>query len=386
MLALVNGRVLTMAGREIVGGRVLIQGERLVAVGGQEIAIPQDAQVIDVSGKLVMPGLIDAHCHLGLLEEIHHEGDDLNEESDPVTPHLQALDGVNPQDPAFQDALRAGITTVFVCPGSANVIGGLGLIMHTAGRVVDKMVVKNPAGLKVAFGENPKRVYGEQLKTPLTRMATAALLRENLLAAKTYLKRKEHEKEEIFEPDLKMEALGLVLQRKIPLRAHAHRADDIMTALRIAQEFDVSIVIEHCTEGHLIVQELAEKNVPVVVGPIIVNRAKVEMKERSLKTAGLLAQQGLTVAIMTDHPEVPIEYLPLCAALAVKAGMKEEDALKAITSNAAKVLGIYDQVGSLEKGKKADVIVTTGSPLDLHSRLEMVLISGQVVYNADSLG
>lgn len=385
MLALVNGQVLTMAGSVIKGGRVLIEGERLVAVGGQEIAIPQEAQVVDVSGKLVMPGLIDAHCHLGIAEEIYlFEGDDVNEESDPITPHLRALDAVNPLDPAFEDALRAGITTVFVCPGSANVIGGLGLVMHTAGRVVDKMVLKNPAGLKVALGENPKRVYSEQQKMPLTRMAIAALLRENFTAADAYLKKMEQEqeqKEDPPEPDLKMEALGLALRGEIPVRAHAHRADDIMTALRIAEEFNLKIVIEHCTEGHLLARELAEKNVPVVVGPSIANRAKVEMKERSLKTAGILAQHGLTVALMSDHPEVPIEYLPLCAALAVKEGMKEEDALKAITINAAKILGVADQVGSLEKGKLADVIVTNGSVLDLYSRVEMVIISGEVVYN-----
>lgn len=310
MLAIINGDVYTMAGPVIKGGRILIKDERILAVGGSELSIPSEAKVIDVREKVVMPGLIDAHCHLGIWEEIYQtEGDDINEGSDSVTPHLRAIDGVNPADIAFKDALRAGITAVYTGPGSGNVIGGLGLVMHTYGTVIDKMVLRNPAGLKVAFGENPKRFYSEQKKMPMTRMATAALLRENLVAARQYLNKRKNFSE--FERDLKLEALSLVLEKKIPLRAHAHRADDIMTALRIAEEFGVDIVIEHCTEGHFIAKELAEKGVQAVVGPSLIAREKVELKERSFKTPGVLADYGLTVALMTDHPATPIQYLPL---------------------------------------------------------------------------
>ncbi|WP_227764688.1 amidohydrolase [Zhaonella formicivorans] len=384
MLAIVNGHVRTMAGPVIKGGRVLIEGSKILAVGGQEIAVPAEAQVIDAAGKEVMPGLIDAHCHLGIMEEIYQiEGDDTNEYSDPVTPHLRAIDAVNPMDAGFRDAVRAGVTAVFTGPGSANVVGGLGLVMHTFGRVVDHMVLKNPAGLKVAFGENPKRVHGEQKKMPMTRMANAALLRENLVAAQNYLAKFGEAAEPGKRPErnLKLEALGLALQGIIPLRAHAHRADDMMTAIRIAEEFGVKLVLEHCTEGHLIADELGEKGVPVVVGPSLTSRAKVELKERSFKTAGVLANQGLTVALMTDHPVIPIEYLPVCAALAVKDGMRAEEALKAITINPAKILGVEGQIGSIEKGKSADIIVVNGSILDLYARVELVIVSGKVIYN-----
>jgi len=381
MLAIINGDVYTMAGPVIKGGRVLIKGERILAVGGSELSIPSEAKVIDAKGKVVMPGLIDAHCHLGIWEEIYRtEGDDINEGSDSVTPHLRAIDGVNPADIAFKDALKAGITAVYTGPGSGNVIGGLGLAMHTYGTVVDNMVLRNPAGLKVAFGENPKRFYSEQKKMPMTRMANAALLRENLVAAQHYLNKRKNLSE--FERDLKLEAIGLVLEKKIPLRAHAHRADDIMTALRIAEEFKVDIVIEHCTEGHLIVNELAERGVQAVVGPGLIAREKVELKERSFRTPGILAGCGLTVALMTDHPATPIQYLPLCAALAVKEGMSEEDALKAITVNSAKILGLEKEIGSLEKGKLADLVIFSKSIFQLEATVEKVLIKGQVVYES----
>ncbi|HHU31439.1 MAG: amidohydrolase [Zhaonellaceae bacterium] len=381
MLAIINGDVYTMAGPVIKGGRILIKDERILAVGGSELSIPSEAKVIDVREKVVMPGLIDAHCHLGIWEEIYQtEGDDINEGSDSVTPHLRAIDGVNPADIAFKDALRAGITAVYTGPGSGNVIGGLGLVMHTYGTVIDKMVLRNPAGLKVAFGENPKRFYSEQKKMPMTRMATAALLRENLVAARQYLNKRKNFSE--FERDLKLEALSLVLEKKIPLRAHAHRADDIMTALRIAEEFGVDIVIEHCTEGHFIAKELAEKGVQAVVGPSLIAREKVELKERSFKTPGVLADYGLTVALMTDHPATPIQYLPLCGALAVKEGMSEEDALKAITVNSAKILGVEEEIGSLETGKLADIVISSKPILQLGATVEKVLVKGQVVYES----
>jgi imidazolonepropionase-like amidohydrolase len=326
---------------------------------------------------------------VGIGEEIYQsEGDDLNEMTDPVTPELRAIDGVNPDDLAFSDARMGGVTALFTCPGSANVIGGTGVVLKTVGRVIEEMIVKEPAGLKVAFGENPKVIYGEQKKMPMTRMGTAALLRQTLVDAQTYKEkiaegRKDPDK--LPERDLGMEAIGLVLDKKIPLRAHAHRADDIMTSIRIAQEFDVNLVLDHCTEGHKIADILAEKGYPAVVGPSFVNRAKVEMKDKTFKTPGILAETAIKVAIMTDNSVTPIEQLPLCAALAMKNGMNEEDALKAITIWPAEILGVDDRIGSLEEGKDADIVVWQGRPLDLNADPIVVIINGQVIKNVQGV-
>lgn len=385
MLALKNGRVLTMAGKDFEKATILVENGKILDVGSR-VTIPEGAEVIDVSGMVVMPGIIDAHAHLGIYEEgIGDEGEDTNEMTDPVTPHLRAIDAVNPEDKGFEDARENGITAVLTGPGSANVIGGEQIVIKTAGRVVDSMVVKNPAGLKVAFGENPKRVYQAQKKTPSTRMATAALLRENLVKAQNYMKKLERGKEDPDkEPDrdLKMESLVRVLKGEIPLRAHAHRADDIMTAVRIAEEFNVKIVIEHCTEGHKIADELAKRGIPAVVGPSLTARVKVELKDRTFKTPGILAKAGVTVALMTDHPVIPVHYLPLSAALAVRDGMDEEEALKAITINPARICGVDDRLGSLEKGKDADIVVFDGWPLDVNARVKWVIIDGKVVHSS----
>ncbi|NPV26103.1 MAG: amidohydrolase [Firmicutes bacterium] len=380
MLAITNGKIITMAGRNFACGTVLIEAGKIIAIG-ENIDIPVGAEVIDVQGKLVMPGLIDAHCHLGILEEIYRiEGDDLNEITDPVTPHLRAIDAVNPEDEGFRDALRGGVTTVCTGPGSANVLGGENVVIKTYGRVIDRMVVRQPAGLKVALGENPKRIYGGNKKAPLTRMATAALLRETLTKAQNYLRKLKVERSaDMPERDLRLEAVIKVLEHQMPLRVHAHRADDIITAVRIAEEFDVEICIEHCTEGHKIVEELAKRQIPALVGPLMSNRAKVELKDRTPATPGILARAGVPVAIITDHPVVPIEFLSLCAGLAVKAGMSEEDALKAITINPARILGVDDRVGSLEVGKDADLIVADGPILELKTRIELVLVEGQII-------
>ncbi|QSQ09258.1 Dihydroorotase [Koleobacter methoxysyntrophicus] len=383
MLALKNGRVLTMAGKDFEKATILVENGKILDVGSR-VTIPEGAEVIDVSGMVVMPGIIDAHAHLGIYEEgIGDEGEDTNEMTDPVTPHLRAIDAVNPEDKGFEDARENGITAVLTGPGSANVIGGEQIVIKTAGRVVDSMVVKNPAGLKVAFGENPKRVYQAQKKTPSTRMATAALLRENLVKAQNYMKKLERGKEDSDkEPDrdLKMESLVRVLKGEIPLRAHAHRADDIMTAVRIAEEFNVKIVIEHCTEGHKIADELAKRGIPAVVGPSLTARVKVELKDRTFKTPGILAKAGVTVALMTDHPVIPVHYLPLSAALAVRDGMDEEEALKAITINPARICGVDDRLGSLEKGKDADIVVFDRWPLDVNARVKWVIIDGKIVH------
>ncbi|MFZ3170383.1 MAG: amidohydrolase [Carboxydocellales bacterium] len=385
MLAIVGGKVLTMAGGEYHPGVVLIEGTKIKAVGkagAQGLTIPPGTEVIDATGKIVMPGLIDAHCHVGIYEEIYREeGDDCNEWTDPITPHLRALDGINPEDEGFKDALEGGITTVLTGPGSANVIGGEAIALKTYGRVVDEMVLRAPAGLKIAFGENPKRVHGGQKKMPATRMATAALLREYLVKANTYLHKLEQGTEQDKKPerDLKLETMVKVLRKEIPLRAHAHRADDIVTAVRIAEEFDVDIVIEHCTEGHKIADFLASKGIPAVVGPLITSRSKVELKDRTTATPGILFRAGVKLALMTDHPVIPLNYLNICAAYAVREGLPEEEALKAITINAAEICGIASRVGSLEVGKDADVIMLSGHPLDIQTRVEMVFINGRAV-------
>ncbi|MGB9814066.1 MAG: amidohydrolase [Thermovenabulum sp.] len=381
MLAIKGGKIYTMSQKKVIEEGVIFIEEGKIVDVVERTEIPKDVEVIDAGGKYIFPGFIDAHCHIGLFEEgVGAIGEDGNEWTDPITPHLRAIDAVNPSDIAFKDALEGGVTAVFTGPGSANVIGGQSAALKTYGRVVDEMIIKSPAGLKIAFGENPKRVYGEQKKSPATRMATAALLRETLYKARNYKQKKEKTKEgEVFEIDIKMEILCEVLEKKLPLRAHAHRADDIMTAIRIAKEFNVDLVIEHCTEGHLIADKIAEYGVPAVVGPSLTSRSKYELKNLTFKTPGILANKGVKVAIMTDHPVIPIQYLPLLAALAVKEGMKEEDALLAITKNAAEIIGISDRVGSLEKGKDADIVIWDRFPFDLMAKPIMVLINGEIV-------
>lgn len=340
-------------------------------------------KLIDATGKWVLPGFIDAHCHVGIGEEIYRwDGDDVNEMTDPLTPELRVIDGINPEDEGFRDARLGGVTAVFTGPGSANVIGGTGAVIKTAGRVVEEMVVRDPAGLKVAFGENPKGVYGEQKKMPMTRMGTAALLRQALVDGQNYRDKMllgKTDQEKLPDRDLGLETISLVLERKIPLRAHAHRADDMMTAIRIAREFNVDLVLEHCTEGHKIADILKVYGYPAVVGPSLINRSKVELKDKTFETPGILARSGVKVAIMTDHSVTPIEYLPLCAALAVKNGMDEEDALKAISIWPAEILGVMDRIGSLEEGKDADIVVWNTRPLSLDAIAETVLINGVIV-------
>ncbi|AFL99735.1 MULTISPECIES: amidohydrolase [Desulfitobacterium] len=377
-----NGRIKTMKGQEFIGS-ILVEGTQIKAIG-ENLVAPEGAEIIEAQDKFVLPGFIDAHCHVGLGEEIYQsEGDDLNEMTEPITPELRAIDGINPEDEGLRDARLGGVTAVFSTPGSGNVIGGTGVVLKTVGKVVDKMIVREPAGLKVAFGENPKMVYGgEQKKMPMTRMATAALLRQALVDAETYLEKLEQgieDPEKVPERDLGMESLIRVIKREIPLRAHAHRADDIMTAIRIAKEFNVDLVIEHCTEGHKIAEEIAEYGYPAVVGPSLINRAKVELKDKSFETPNVLTQAGVKVAIITDHPVTPIEQLPLCAALVARAGMDEEEALKAITINPAEIMGVDHRLGSLEVGKDADIVIWSEHPFVLKSHPETVIINGKII-------
>jgi imidazolonepropionase-like amidohydrolase len=312
------------------------------------------------------------------------EGDDGNEMTDPVTPQLRAIDGIYHMDRGFEEARKAGVTTVVTGPGSSNVIGGQFAALKTAGRRVEDMVIKEPVAMKVAFGENPKTVYNEKKQMPTTRMATAAILRENLKRAQEYAQQldeyyKDSKNKDKPDYDIKMEALLKVLKKEIPIKAHAHRADDILTAIRVAKEFGLRITIEHCTEGHLIKDILVEEGVSAIVGPLISERSKIELKNLSLKVPGILSEAGITVAIMTDHPVVPIQYLSLCAALAVKEGMDEELALKAITINAARIAGIDDRVGSIEPGKDADLVILDGHPFELKAKVVKTIINGKEV-------
>lgn len=390
MLIIKNGKISTMAGVSHNNGYIIADEGKIIEIGDDinsaKIQVKSDAITIDAQGGYVLPGFIDAHCHVGLFEDsVGFEGEDGNEMTDPVTPHLRAIDGVYHADRAFAEARENGVTTVITGPGSANVIGGQFAAIKTWGRRIEEMILKDPVGMKIAFGENPKTVYYEKRQSPMTRMATAAILRESLMKAKEYkemLEKYDSDPEENDKPeyDMKLEALVKVLKKEIPLKAHAHRADDILTAIRIAKEFDVEITLDHCTEGHLIKDILAEEKIPVIIGPSLTDRSKIELRNLTLKTPGILADAGLRVAIMTDHPETPIQYLWLCAAMAVREGMKEEDALKAITINAALNTGIADRVGSLEIGKDADIVVFDGHPFEFKTRVAATVINGNVVY------
>ena len=375
MIALTNGRLYTIDNGIIEQGTILLDGEKIAAVG-TDVAIPADAQVIDVEGRIVTPGFIDAHTHIGIDEEIHQPiGDDCNEMTEPNTAELRARDAINYRDRSFQDAVKAGITTVMITPGSANVFGGLIAVMKTAGRTYKEMLLNGEAGLKMAFGENPKRVYGEKDKTPSTRMATMAIARQGFYEAKEYLKKSEEDREF----SLQTEHIAKALDGGIPVRAHAHRADDIMTAIRLRDEFHLDLVVEHCTDGHLIVDELKEAGVPVAVGPSLSNRAKVEMENVTFRTPGVLASAGIDVAIITDAPCTPIQYLPICAGMAMREGMTEEDAFKALTIVPAKILKVDDRLGSLTVGKDADVVVWNNHPMEIKGRPEMVFVNGKQI-------
>jgi imidazolonepropionase-like amidohydrolase len=415
-----NGQIYTMNGQVYAKGMVVLRGKTIKYVG-EELSLaeaaaiaavndgktatgdggvdydqagngaepgegnPADVQVEDLEGKIVFPGFIDAHTHLGILEEIFQDdGDDLNEFTEPVTPELRALDAVNPLDLGFCDAASGGVTAVMTGPGSANVIGGTNMVMKTAGNSFEEMILAAQAGLKVAFGENPKRVFNEQKKVPCTRMGIAALLRQTLIDAEDYLNKKSKtpSSDEVFERDLGMENMALVLQKKIPLRVHAHRADDILTALRITDEFGIEMVLEHGTEAHKVIPELQKRNIPVVLGPTLSSRSKVELAGMTWRTAALLEKAGILVALTTDHNVIPVQYLPLCAALAVKNGMSEEAALQAITLNPARILKQDKRIGSIEAGKDADLVIMSAYPLDWRSRIERVYIDGKVVYDS----
>ena len=344
----------------------------------------QGVKEYDASGQYVMPGMIDAHSHIGLFNEaMRWEGEDGNEGSDPVTADMNAMDAINPFDESFEEALRGGVTTACTGPGSANVIGGSFATISLFGKIVDQMVIQYPAAMKCAFGENPKGWYGQSdNKAPMTRMGVGALLRESLIKAKNYKNKKEEaaSKEEVFEIDPKLEALLPVLNKEIPLKAHAHRADDICTAIRIAKEFDVLLTLEHCTEGHMIADYIADNKLCAMVGPTFGSRTKIELKNISFDTARILTEKGIKVSIITDHPVIPQGSLNMCAALAMKAGLSEQEALKAVTINPAQVLGIDHLKGELRESLDADVVIWDKHPLDLQAKTERVYVLGQEVF------
>ena len=388
MLAIINGMLHTVTGGTIEDGMVLVDDEGRIAAVGSGVAVPDGATVIDAGGNHVFPGFVDAHTHLGIWEEgVGRAFWDGNEVSEPVTPHVRALDAINPRDPGLADARGAGVTTVCITPGSGNAICGQAVVVKTAGEVTDRMVVRQPAGLKMALGENPKSVYKPRDKMPSTRMGTAALIRETLVNAQNYLDKKaraaqDPDKEPPSE-DLKLEAMALVLSGEVPARIHAHRADDILTAIRLGQEFGLRVVVEHCTEGHKVAAELAHAGVPALVGPSLSSRSKMELRELSFSTAGDLARAGVPVALISDHPFVPIQYLPLCAGLAIREGLDEETALRAVTLTPAQILGVDGWVGSLEPGKNADLAIYQGHPFhDVQARCLLTLVQGQIVRDA----
>ena len=377
-----NGVVHPMDGPVIPNGYVLLEGNKIKAVGSMD-AVPQGwaGPVLDAAGGHILPGLVDAHCHLGMCGDgLGFEAEDDNESTDPCTPHLRALDGLNPLDRCFREAREAGVTTVLTGPGSGNPINGQGLAVKTIGRWAEEMVVLEPASLKLALGENPKTVYHERKETPMTRMGTAAIIRAQFSKALEYLdKQNKADAEEDTDPpdfDPKLEALLPALRGEVPVHIHAHRADDIATAVRLAREFGLKLVVVHGTEAHLLPELLAREHIPVITGPILTDRSKPELANSTSANPALLAKAGVEIAICTDHPVIPIQHLTLCAAVAARSGLEPEEALKAITLNGARLAGVDHRVGSLTPGKDGDVVVTSGHPLDWQSRVTAVFMDG----------
>ena len=383
MLLIKNGYIKPMVGADLENGCVLIDDNGKIAAVGAYLEAPAGAEVIDAEGRLVTPGCVDAHCHIGLDNEgMGWEGMDYNEITDPITPHMRAIDSINPMDEAFGLALQGGVTAACTGPGSANVLGGTFVAIKLHGKRIDKMIIKNPLAMKCAFGENPKRCYGQGSKrSPMTRMGTAALLRETLFKAKRYLEDKENDKNPGF--DMKLEAMIPVLKGEIPLKAHAHRADDILTSIRIAKEFGVKITLDHCTDGALIADELAEEGLSAFVGPTLGSKSKIELRNKSFTTPAALHAAGVPISIITDAPVIPLQYLPMCAGLAIISGLDYEEGWRAITINPAVQTGIGDRVGSLEPGKDADVVIWTADPMKtLGAEAHITIVDGKIVYQA----
>ncbi|MBR4971658.1 MAG: amidohydrolase [Oscillospiraceae bacterium] len=383
MLLIKNAYIKPMVGADIPCGCLLVDEAGKIAALGEDPEAPENATVIDAQGRLVTPGCVDAHCHIGLDNEaMGWEGMDYNEMVDPITPQMRAIDSINPLDESLPNALRGGVTAACTGPGSANVVGGTFAAIKLHGKRVDNMIIKEPVAMKCAFGENPKRCYGQSgKKAPMTRMGTAALLRELLMKTKRYMEDKENDKNPAF--NMKLEAMIPVLKKQIPLKAHAHRADDIFTSIRIAREFDVDITLDHCTDGALIADELAKEGLWAFVGPSLGSKTKVELAHKSFTTPAVLHEAGVKMCIITDAPVIPLQYLPMCAGLAANSGLDMEEAWKAITIHPAQAIGIADRVGSLEPGKDADIVIWTADPLkNIGGEAWMTIVDGNIVYQA----
>ena len=381
MLLIRNAHLKPITGPDIEKGCLLIGDDGKISAIGADLKAPEGAEILDAQGQLVTPGCVEAHCHIGLDNEgMGWEGHDYNESADPVTPQMRAIDSINPIDEAFPLAIQAGVTTACTGPGSANVVGGSFAVIKLVGKRVDKMILKYPAAMKCAFGENPKRVYGKGAsKCPVTRMGVAALLRQLLFSAKRYMEDKQAGKNPPF--DMKLEAMEPVLRREIPLKCHAHRADDIFTAIRIAKEFNLKLTLDHCTDGSLIADELAEDGFPALVGPSLGGKSKIELRNKSFTTPDVLHKAGVPICIITDAPVIPLQYLPMCAGLAVDAGLPEEEAWRAITISPAHWLGVDKRVGSLEPGKDADIVIWTADPLhELGAHARVTIVNGKIAY------
>ena len=384
MLFIKNGYIKTMAGPDIENGAILIDDNGKIAAVGTDLTAPVGAAVVDAEGRLVTPGCVEAHCHIGLDNEaVGWEGHDYNETVDPLTPQMRAIDSIYPQDEAFENAIRNGVTSACTGPGSANVVGGTFAAIKLVGKRVDDMIIKYPLAMKCAFGENPKRCYGQSgRKAPMTRMGTAALLRELLFKTRRYLQDKENGKNPGF--DMKLEAMIPVIKGELPLKAHAHRADDILTAIRIAKEFDLKLTLDHCTDGAVIADELAKEGYPAFVGPSLGKKSKIELDHKSFTTPAVLHEAGVPISIITDAPVIPLQYLPMCAGLAVNAGLPAEEAWRAITINPATLTGIGDRVGSLEVGKDGDVVIWTADPITtVGAAAYTTVIDGKIVYSVE---
>nr|MBQ8251875.1 amidohydrolase [Lachnospiraceae bacterium] len=386
MVAVTNAKIVTMEEETgiIERGSVLIEDDHILEVG-EDVLIPPGCVTIDAKGNMLLPGFIEAHCHMGITEEKKgREGDDCNECVDPLTPYLRAIDAINPMDAAFHNAVAAGITSAMIGPGSANVVGGQFAFLKTHGRCIDDMIRLTPAAMKVAFGENPKMNYGMKDNSPYTRMAIAAMLRKELLTAKNYIENNSQKpeigKEKDAEKEFRYGCYREVFSGKIPLKVHAHRADDILTAIRIAGEFNLDITLDHCSEGHLVAEEIKKSGYPAIVGPDLASRNKIEVQNMAFKTAGQLSKTGITVAVTTDHPVTLIQSLPLCAALAVKEGLSMGAGLEAITIAAAKICRMDHKVGSIRSGKLADLVLFRGHPFETFSKVLFTMIDGKIVY------
>jgi imidazolonepropionase-like amidohydrolase len=386
-VAITGGYVVPVDGEPIDGGTVLIRDGRIVEVGtAADVDVPDGADEVDASGCWVLPGFIESHAHVGVHEDGEAwAGNDTNEMTDPVGARFRAVDGVNPADIGFVDALSGGVTSSVIKPGSGNPIGGQTVAVKNWGRTVDEMVFRESVSVKSALGENPKRVYGDKGKTPSTRLGVAAVIREAFVAAQNYRAKRDHkaDKGEPVERDLGLETLVRVLDGELLWDQHTHRADDIATAIRLAEEFGYQLVVNHGTEGHLIADLLAEKNIPVIFGPMFTTRVKVELRNRTMRGAGIMAKAGVKLAITTDHPVVPINFLVHQATLAVKEGLDRTTALRALTINPAEILRLDDRVGALKPGLDADVVLWSGDPLDVMSRALRVFIEGREVYTYD---